>query len=303
MAATISAGPGGTSLASPSRTPARPRLPRQVSRWLQNARRAMGLLGSVTVDGVVFREFTPDPLPRALGRKGPGFKDYRVVFPDGAKMLIRATPRRIFADLAPTPRLERYARIEPLLIPGMRVLEFGCSTGYGAVWLADRVGRSGAVVAIDDDDQAVAFAQRRYPRPNIAFEIRRSDSLSGEIDGSFDAILAPRGITGESGDAADLAELWRLVAPGGWMLVGVSGSSGSAPGEAVTPAAAETTEAILRQICTADAPPERHAQSGDDPSSGGQPPPFRPRWGAGIMQTLGDPLDGVHDVIVGKPEA
>jgi SAM-dependent methyltransferase len=280
----------------------------------------MGLLGSVHVDGVVYREFTPEPLPRALGRKGPGFKDYRVHFPDGTKMLIRATPRRIFADLAPAPRLTRYARVEPLIVPGMRILELGCSTGYGSVWLADRVGRSGAVVAIDTDDQAVAFAQKRYPRPNIAFEIRRPDSLTGETDGSFDAVFAPRGITGEGGDTADLAELWRLVAPGGWMLVGVSGAGGSSAGDA-PPAAIETTEAILRQICTADVPPSppasaastgrEHQGAGRDPGRGpafgpaaGPPPPVhRPRWRAGVIQTLGDPLDGVHDVIVGKPEA
>src|SRR5688572_7706178 len=106
MAATLSAGRSGSILASSN--PPRLRLPRRVSRWLQNARRTMGLLGSVTADGVVFREFTPEPLPRALGRKGPGFKDYRVLFPDGTKMLIRATPRRVFADLAPAPRLTRY---------------------------------------------------------------------------------------------------------------------------------------------------------------------------------------------------
>jgi hypothetical protein len=169
------------------------------------------------------------------------------------------------------------------------------------------------VVAIDADDQAVAFAQRRYPRPNIAFEIRRADSLSGETDGSFDAVFFPRGITGEGGDTADLAELWRLLSPGGWMLVGVSGAGGSSAGDA-PPAAVETTEAILRQICTADNPPAPSASLASPPRDPGRAPLFapsptgaaaaqRPRWRAGVIQTLGDPLDGVHDVIVGKPEA
>src|SRR5690606_14910399 len=139
--------------------PHRSRLGRQVARWATQLRRGLGLLGSVhATGGVSYREFTPEPLGRALSRKGRGYKDFRVVFPDGVKMLIRATPRRVFADLAPTPVLERYRRVEGLLAPGMRVLEMGCSTGFGSVWLAERLGQSGAVVALDDDDQAVTFA-------------------------------------------------------------------------------------------------------------------------------------------------
>jgi 2-polyprenyl-3-methyl-5-hydroxy-6-metoxy-1,4-benzoquinol methylase len=280
--------------------PPRSRLGRQLSRWIQQVRRGLGLLGSVHAGDVSYREFTPEPLGRALSRKGRGYKDFRVVFPDGGKMLIRATPRRVFADLAATPLLDRYQRIEGLLAPGMRVLEMGCSTGFGAVWLAERLGRSGAVVALDDDDQAISFAQRRYRLPNVSFETYRADSLAGETDGAFNAVVAPRGLSGGASDAAVLAELWRVVAPGGWLFMG----AGPGPQSSLDAAQIKDTEQaklldraelerVLREICGPDPMPEREHR----------PAPPRHRGGAGVIQFIGEAVDGNQDILVGKPEA
>ncbi len=273
----------------------RSRVGRLLSRWGQQLRRTLGLLGSVHAPGgVTYREFTPEPLSRALSRKGRGYKDFRVVFPDGSKMLIRATSRRVFADLAPTPLLDRYRRIEGLLAPGMRILEMGCSTGYGAVWLAQRLGPSGAVVALDDDDQAVSFAQRRYRLPNVSFETSRPDSLAGETDGAFDAVIAPCALAGNPGDAAAIAELWRVLAPGGWLFLGVCPPPASSlDARTAAPLHRDTVEQILRQICAPDPAPERDQR----------PAPPRRRGGPGVIQFIGEPIDGALDVLVGKPEA
>ena len=57
--------------------------------------------------------------------------------------------------------------------------------------LAARVGPSGAVVALDPDHESIRYARRRYTDSNIAWEIGGIGSLEGELDGSFDVVIAP----------------------------------------------------------------------------------------------------------------
>jgi SAM-dependent methyltransferase len=180
-------------------------------------RHVFGLRQWFFVEGVRYRELTSDSMRRALSRKGPGFKDYEVLFPDGASMQIRASADRIFADLAGADRFAVYSRAEQLLLPGMRILILGGGTGYAGNWAAARVAPSGAVVSLEVDAQSVEYARRRYRTPNVSFETGGIAELAGEIDGSFNAAVVilpdPR-----PDPAPMLAECWRLVAPGGWLL-------------------------------------------------------------------------------------
>src|SRR5262249_29612111 len=154
----------------------------------------------------------------ALSRKGAGNKTYDVQFPDGTTMRITATARRIFADLSEPRLLPLYQRCEPHLLPGMRVLIIEGGTGYPGAWAAGRGAPSGAVVLVDRDTESIAFAQKRYAGPNISFEVGGPESVTGETDGSFNAVFAVDAIGG--GDQADapLRELWRVVAPNGWLM-------------------------------------------------------------------------------------
>jgi SAM-dependent methyltransferase len=183
--------------------------------------RLLGIRRGITVDGVYYKELSPETLQRALSKRGAGHKDYRVTFPDRTKQIIRCSRERVFADLMGTIGLERLEPLLPVVRPGGRVLEFGAGTGYRAHWLSFVVGPSGGVVAIASDPADNAYAQRRYPRGNIAFELGESFGLAGETDGAFDAVvlLAP---PADEGDRRTLLnELWRLTAPGGAMLVGL----------------------------------------------------------------------------------
>jgi len=185
----------------------------------------LGIRRTIVVDGVRYRERTRDPLRRALSRRGTGVKEYDVRFPATARrkrttMLIRCTNERRFADIGPTRRPALYDAIENVIRPGMRVFEMGCSTGAGSVRLCEMVGPSGGVVSVDHDRESIRFARLRYDLPQLAFEIGGVETLSGELDGAFDAAVLVDALDGdEESTSASLREVWRAIAPGGWMAV------------------------------------------------------------------------------------
>src|SRR5436309_15484970 len=79
-------------------------------------------------------------------------------------------------------------RRRELVQPGWRCLEVGAGRGSMAVWLAERVGESGQVVATDID---VTYLDR-LQAPNL--EARRHNILSDPLEalepGSFDVVCS-----------------------------------------------------------------------------------------------------------------
>jgi hypothetical protein len=207
------------------------RLSRQFKRWLHRLQSALGIRRGVRVRGAYFKELTAESLPRAFSRKGRGWKDYRVTFPDGSKQMIRCSPQRVFDDLmGPLGFDAGQGVLAPLLEiirPGARIILLRGGTGAAAAWLGAAVGSSGAVVALEEDEQSALFALKRYPRPNISFENGAIEELTGETDGSFDGAAVVRPTSLQDGGTA-LRELWRVVAPGGWMLVCCEPGTGDA---------------------------------------------------------------------------
>jgi SAM-dependent methyltransferase len=209
-----------TQSAEPGRSTTRPGSPGIGNRL----RHALGFRQSFVVHGVRYREVSTEPIRHALSRKGAGHKEFDVIFPDGGTMRISATARREYADLGRPRLLGVYRRLEHRLLPGMRVLILEGGTGYAGAWAAGLVAPSGAVVSLDRDPQCAAYAQKRYRLPNAGFEVGGPEALAGETEGAFSAILAVDAIGPEEDEAAILAELWRLVAPGGWLMI--AGTSG-----------------------------------------------------------------------------
>lgn len=203
--------------------------PDRLKELRQQIRLLLGLRDSATVEGVRYVERSHEPLRRAISTKGRGFKDYEVTFPSGERMRIRYTHGRVYADLVGPSALAPYRPADGLIRPGMRLLELDAGTGFGAAWLAQRVGPAGAVVALEEDGESAHFARRRYTLPNVAIERGSTESLEGEIDGSFDGIVALRVLRDHEQRNPRLKELWRVLTPGGWMLVG-----GPAAGESIT---------------------------------------------------------------------
>lgn len=187
-------------------------------------RHLFGLRQVFIVDGVRYREVTVEPLRHALSRKGPGFKEFDVAFPGGAAgtgggvMRIRCTPRRVFADLSAGRLVAVCDAAGPLLRPGMRVLLLEGGTGDAGAFLGRRVAPSGAVVSLDGDTDSIEYAQKRYRLQNVSYEVGGIDGLAGETDGAFDAVIAVE--PGAMGvEAPGLAEAWRVVRAGGWLML------------------------------------------------------------------------------------
>lgn len=179
----------------------------------------LGLRRTIAVERVRYRERSAESLRRALAPAGRGYKEYSVRFPAGRRMRIRATRARHYDDIAGPARTALYRDLADLVTPGMRVLDCHCGTGGGTHTLAHLVGPSGAVVATCADGESVRFARRRYPHPNVAFEIAPPVPVPGEVDHAFDAVVAVDALALDERAPDHLAELARLVRPGGVLVL------------------------------------------------------------------------------------
>lgn len=179
---------------------------------------------TITVDGVQYRERRPRPLRPAFGAD-TSVREFEVRFPDSdarkRPFRIRATPTRIYDDLTPDPRAELVRTLDTIIKPGDRVLELGCGTGAGARHLAYLVGPSGGVVALDRDGESIRFARQRYPADQLGFELGWVETLTGELDNAFDAVVASDPFRDDA-SAQDrlktLDEIVRVLRPGARLL-------------------------------------------------------------------------------------
>jgi len=193
--------------------------------WWRAIKHLLGARAITVVDDVRYHERTTISLRRALSETGPGVKEYRVRFRAGAgreTMRIRLTRSRIYGDLLTDPRTGVFKQIVGGIRPGSRVLELGCGTGSGTVMLSAAVGPSGGVVAINRDGESIRFARQRYELLNTGFELGWIETLTGEIDGAFDVVCVVDPLRSASDDPARssaMLELWRVLAPGGLLVV------------------------------------------------------------------------------------
>ena len=107
------------------------------------------------------------------------------------------------------------ALVEALAVKaGEHVLELGCSTGLLSEHLADRVGPTGDVLGLDALPMRIQIAHQKV-RPNLRFQIGHAQALGRFPRGCFDVICANAVLRGVPDHAAVLAELHRLLRPGG----------------------------------------------------------------------------------------
>jgi SAM-dependent methyltransferase len=100
---------------------------------------------------------------------------------------------------------------------GERVLDVGCGTGHAALAAADVVGPSGAVVGADLALPLLEVARVKASERGVD----HVDFIEGDFralgfpDGAFDVVLCSFAIFLVPDMPGALAELWRMVAPGG----------------------------------------------------------------------------------------
>lgn len=138
-------------------------------------------------------------------------------------------------DDAPLEFWHRYGRrtVERLaLAPGAVVLDVGCGSGASALPAASIVGPSGRVIGVDLAerllDRARAKAEQAGLR-NVEFRYGDMEAL-GFPDGMFDAVISAFSIFFVPDMVKQVAELWRMVRPGGQLAITTWGPRMFEPG-------------------------------------------------------------------------
>ena len=141
---------------------------------------------------------------------------------------------------------------------GMRVMEIGCGSGEVTLLLADLVGPSGVVLAIDRDPGAIAMAQDRVREQGIEHvQFVAADvaepfaSLENVAYESFDALAGRRVLMYLPNPSETLRRLAKWL-KGGGVVVFEETDSTMVPGSAsILPAHDEATE-LLRKMLVAE---------------------------------------------------
>jgi ubiquinone/menaquinone biosynthesis C-methylase UbiE len=124
-----------------------------------------------------------------------------------------------------------YARIAALsgAAPGDRVLDVGCGGGYMARLLAVAITPGGWVTGVDLSGPAIAYARRRAPG-NCTFTVAAAQDLLLP-DRSFDVAISTLAVhhIPEAERLAAFGEMYRVLRPGGALLIADFGPSGRRP--------------------------------------------------------------------------
>ena len=127
-------------------------------------------------------------------------------------------------DAAPLAFWDRYGRrtvVRLNLGRGARVLDVCCGTGASALPAANVVGPTGHVIGVDLSDRLLELGRAKARAAGLqSVEFRRGDMTAlGFPDGHFDAVVCVFGIFFVPDMERQVADLWRMVAPGGQMAV------------------------------------------------------------------------------------
>lgn len=133
-------------------------------------------------------------------------------------------------------------------LPGERGLDVACGTGVLARELANRLGGTN-VTGVDTNDGMLAVARTRAPE--IQWRSAHADALPFD-DGCFDVVGCQFGLMFFPDRAAALAEMWRVLEPGGRLAVAVWASLEDTPAYA-------TVVAMLKRLFGEDVANELRA--------------------------------------------
>jgi SAM-dependent methyltransferase len=115
-----------------------------------------------------------------------------------------------------TLRLRSWERVHLGLAHGQRLLDVGCGLGEAALELAQDLGDGGEVVGVDLSERMLRVARSNAgaARCRVRFMVGDARFLA-EPDDSFDAARSERTLQWLSEPAAAVAEMVRVVRPGG----------------------------------------------------------------------------------------
>jgi ubiquinone/menaquinone biosynthesis C-methylase UbiE len=107
--------------------------------------------------------------------------------------------------------------------PGDRVLDVACGSGASALPAAEQVGPSGQVLGVDVSERLLALARAKADQAGLDnVEFRVGDMRDLELPAaSFDAVLLVFGVFFVPDMEALTRQLWRVVKPGGRLVITV----------------------------------------------------------------------------------
>jgi SAM-dependent methyltransferase len=115
-----------------------------------------------------------------------------------------------------TLRLRSWERVWLALVPGERLLDVGCGLGEAALGLAEDLGVNGEVLGVDASEQMLRVARSNAASTHARVRFAVGDACClDEPDDSFDAARSERTLQWLPDPAAAVAELVRVVRPGG----------------------------------------------------------------------------------------
>ena len=124
---------------------------------------------------------------------------------------------------SPDVAAQRRATLRALALqPGERVLDIGSGPGFLAAEMADVVGPNGKVVGLDNSPSMLALAQARCARDGFADRVEFHGGDARRLpfpDDAFDVAVAAQTYGYVSDVSTAVAELYRVVRPGGRALV------------------------------------------------------------------------------------
>jgi ubiquinone/menaquinone biosynthesis C-methylase UbiE len=123
--------------------------------------------------------------------------------------------------------------VERLALPtGAKVLDVGCGTGASAIPAARAVRPAGLVIGADLADQLLERAREKARLQGLSnAEFRQGDMEDlGYRDGYFDAVISVFSVFFVSDMTKQVAELWRMVKPGGQLAITTWGPRAFEPG-------------------------------------------------------------------------
>lgn len=105
------------------------------------------------------------------------------------------------------------------LAAGWRLLDVACGTGIVARLARERLGGTAVLVGVDANPAMLAVA--RTLEPGIAWREGDAGRLPVREDERFDAVVCHQGLQFLADRLAGAREMHRVLAPGGWVGVGV----------------------------------------------------------------------------------